>query len=98
MLPLSPFVKSLLFNLNNPRTPLLTASALDIGAHSEAMDLLISDKILTPPPMTYLLQSINDTYYLVLLSELEVNLNNNRFSTVLESTHIVVYCTLLTND
>ena len=67
MLPLSSFAESSLFNLNNPRISLLTVSVLDIAAHPEAMEQLISDEILSPPPMPDLpLPTINDTYHPIL--------------------------------
>ena len=52
MLPLSPIAEFPLFNLNNLRTLLLIVSTLDIDDYPEAMELLISDEILTPPPIS----------------------------------------------
>ena len=99
MLLLAHFAESPLSNLNNPRTPLLTSSRLDIEAYPKAMELLISNKILTTPLMSDLpLPPINDTDHPVFLSKLEAKLNNNQFPTIYEPTYIAVFSPLLTND
>ena len=78
MLPLSLFAEYSLFNLNDLPTPLITSSALDITPYPEAIKLLISDEILTPPPTPdFIILPINDTYPPVLLPELEVKINTN---------------------
>ena len=99
MLLLAHFAESPLSNLNNPRTPLLTSSTLNIIAHSEATKLLISYEILTLPTMFYLpLLPINDSNHPIFLPNLEAQLNNNQLPTVYEHALIVVYSRLLTYD
>ena len=99
MLPLSSFVESSLFNINDPPTLLSTISTLDIAPHSESTQLLISNEILTLPHISDIpLTPINNTYYPILLPELKTKLNTNQFPLADDHVNIEISSPLLTND
>ena len=73
MSPLSLFVESSLFNLNDPLSPLVLVFTLVIETNPETAELLIPDEIITFPYLSDPpLPLINDTDHPVVLPELGV--------------------------